>query len=61
MENLKEFNRKHGELYELSISIGSGVMDPVIDSPDDFMKLIDSRMYKDKDDYYRHLAINNYY
>ena len=58
---LKKFNIKHTAPYELSISIGLGVMDPMIDSPDDFMRLIDSRMYRDKEDYYRHMAITSFY
>ena len=57
LDELARFNATHDNPYELSISIGSGVMDPYVDSADDFMKLIDSRMYKDKDDYYRKMSI----
>ena len=61
IEELRNFNSTHDNPYELSISIGSGVMDPYVDSANDFMKLIDSRMYKDKDDYYRNMSINGFY
>ena len=61
LKELKDFNDTHDTPYELSISIGSGVMDPFVDSSDDFMKLIDSRMYKDKEDYYRSMTINGFY
>ena len=61
LEELKEFNATHDTPYELSISIGYGVMDPYVDSSDDFMKLIDSRMYKDKEDYYRNMTLNGFY
>ena len=61
LEELGKFNATHDNPYELSISIGSGVMDPYVDSADDFMKLIDSRMYKDKDHYYRNMPLNGFY
>lgn len=50
--NLTRFNRSSKEPYQLSTSIGKGVLDLKTDSLDDFINKIDHEMYENKKAYY---------
>ncbi|MCR5669543.1 MAG: GGDEF domain-containing protein, partial [Butyrivibrio sp.] len=49
-DELKLFNETEQRLYKLSLSMGYSIFEPGKDSVDDFLKHMDDKMYKEKEE-----------
>ena len=52
-ECLRSNREKNGRPYNISLAVGTGVMDTAIDTTDDFLHNLDVKMYKSKAEYYQ--------
>jgi hypothetical protein len=53
MDAVERYNESSGKPYKLSAAVGGKVFDFSSDDTQDLVVVIDTLMYKDKDDYYK--------